>query len=660
MAGESQQHLLAQARQQEEVEMANLEAASQPEDDHDENSRKAEPEGEAHLKLETLFPKTLPLIYLIPPTVAVVALLASRGRKYTGDLLVDVSTTNGRATAQVLVQIISHVLGMLQVMVLGSMLSFALRLMLASGRSTTLHTLSFWTSLSPARFNYTLPPFYLFTAIGLLFLSLIPGALWAGALSPITTTASNSSESILVPAFTNRSARLWDSQFQWNRNDDGHLTLWNVQDDCVRNNGSRGFIPSCPVPDLQSLLLFSGSSATPLDRSIRNHSKFDNPAWQYMDRSYGVGASVGLVDDGFSSSHVEAYSYTEVGYEVQVKCIKNSSSHFGIQHTRSLPSSLQIYHAEGWLPNMFDSSDFDVNLNDSYGYNESYPTLSWYNDYRDMAAWVAHTSDSGSMIGVATGKKGRYTELNQTQCEVEFVPATFKINANRTQHSIRVTRNNSDAKNLEPTGRLRWVAMNSINLLARMSPSLYVSVLGDTLERNYNNMKTRHPDKSEEDAVTAGIAEAFTAMIDDILVAYGASQLVHANDSIRASALTHYSAVQIGKSSTYLYLVTAMDIIVVVIFAFEAVRTRLWHELPEFSYLDIKSIVVSASAGGTKLADEVELGKNISGVRVGEVEVALQPGGAGKIVSRNAPHPHGWIASDKIVSLHPKILEPKT
>lgn len=361
------------------------------------------------------------------------------------------------------------------------------------------------------------------------------------------------------------STKIWDSQFQWYRYEDGHQTIWNIQDDCVRDNGLRGFIPSCPVPDLQSLRLFTGSSATPSDGNTRKHSKLDNPAWQYIDHSYGVGSSVGLADDSFSLRQVGAYNYTETGYEVNVQCIKNSSSRFSIQHASPGPGWLQIYNAHGWLPNMFANEDFKVELNDVYGYNKSYPSFLLYDDYRDMAAWTAHTSDSGNMIGVTTSKKGRYTELNQTQCDVHVAPASFKVSAKYTERSIKAKQSGQAPYDPDPTGRLQWVVMNSINLLARMSPSLYVSVLGDALEPSVNAMTSRNPDFSEEEATTSGIAEAFSAMIDDILVAYGASQLVHAKDSTSMAATTHSATVQIGKSATYLYLATTVHAIVVFI-----------------------------------------------------------------------------------------------
>ena len=92
-----------------------------------------------------------------------------------------------------------------------------------------------------------------------------------------------------------------------------------------------------------------------------------------------------------------------------------------------------------------------------------------------------------------------------------------------------------------------------------MSPSLYVSVLGDSLERNTNATKILKPTLTDEEAVTLSVANAFTAIIDDILAVYGASQLVYTDDTRLVNTSTQYSAVQIGKN-LYIYLTTAFHL----------------------------------------------------------------------------------------------------
>jgi hypothetical protein len=125
------------------------------------------------------------------------------------------------------------------------------------------------------------------------------------------------------------------------------------------------------------------------------------------------------------------------------------------------------------------------------------------NDSANLLAWVARS-------------------INQVQCEVDFTPATFTVSVNVSVSST----------NIEPSGHLVSNAIDSVNLLARMSNTHYVSVLGNTLSLNVLNMQQRYnASMTEEDTTTSAVANSFTAMIDDILVAYGASQIVISKDT---------------------------------------------------------------------------------------------------------------------------------
>ena len=162
-------------------------------------------------------------------------------------------------------------------------------------------------------------------------------------------------------------------------------------------------------------------------------------------------------------------------------------------------------------------------------------------------------NDNRNMIAVAAGTN-LYQELNQTQCEVFFRPTAFTIAVNRLQQSIIVEAQPSvEAQDIEPTGHLRANVMHSINLLSRMSPSLYVSGLGETLSRNVERMQRQRPHLNLTETVTSAVAESFTAIIDDILVAYSASQISNAQDVTFSAVRGVVKAVQIGQP-LYRYL----------------------------------------------------------------------------------------------------------
>lgn len=266
-----------------------------------------------------------------------------------------------------------------------------------------------------------------------------------------------------------------------------------------------------------------------------------------------------------------------------------------MQFDESLPSTrseLSTYFVEGLLPNSI------------MGVPELYPVISWHQEYENIAAWATVVNDGRNMIAVAAGTN-LYQELNQTQCEVFFTPMAFNVSVNLSQQSITVeAQDSAEVQDIESTGHLRANAMHSINLLSRMSPSLYVSVLGETLSRNVERMQKQQPHLSRSEAVLSAVAESFTAIIDDVLVAYGASQISNAHDITSSAARGVVEVVQIGQPF-YRHLVFALNSILILVVVFEAARTRFWFHLAKFDYLDIKSVVIASSAGGGKIAKAV-------------------------------------------------------
>ena len=550
------------------------------------------------------------MIDLLLPTAAILTLLWIGDRGSTESFYSYLK--KDQATIQIMVQIVSHALAALQVSSMCATFNLSTRFRFLR-RSISLNDLSLWTALSTTRVDPNLPPFHLAVTLAFMAATLVPGALWAGALSPLYVLKTQELGEQLLPAFTDWTRANWDSQFQVRG-----PRVWNINDNCTVINDARGLVPSCPVPTLQGLLLLSASSATTLGGAPRKHSKLDNPNWEYIGRSFGTGSSVGQTNDNITDDRVLYYSYTENGYVANVACIQNSTSDFyfrlirytdqnisaseyqkthhpNLEFNHSLPptqSELSTYFAEGYLPNSF------------MGVPELYPVISWHKEYENIAAWATSTNYDRNMIAIAAGTK-LYQELNQTQCEVFFTPMAFNVTVNRSQQSIAVEAQTSvEAQDVEPTGHLQANVMHSINLLARMSPSLYVSVLGETLSRNVERMQKQKPHLKLTEAVTWAVAESFAAIIDDILVAYGASQLLHSQDTTLSAARGVVEAVQIGQP-VYRHLIFALNSLMILIVVFEAAHTRCWHRLTKFDYLDPKSVVIASSAGGGGIAKAV-------------------------------------------------------
>ncbi|KAL2037397.1 hypothetical protein N7G274_009882 [Stereocaulon virgatum] len=554
-----------------------------------------------------------PVLELLLPTITVSILLSNGDRSYTRIFYHFVKSN--QATMQIIVQVISHILAMLQVSSMCAVLNLSTRYR-SLHQSTSLQDICLWIALSTARVDLNLPMPRLLIVSAFVAATLLPGALWAGALSPLFVLKTQGLGNQQLPAFTEHTRANWDSQFE--QRGPGHQ-IWNINDKCSVFNDARGLVPSCPVPTLQGPLLLSASSATTWDGGPRNHSKLDNPNWEYIGRSFGVGSSVGQLDDHMAYQRVLHYNYTETGYSANVRCIKNITSDFhfrlleyfdrnislsdyhrthypGMQVNKSyldMWSSMATYYVEGYLPNSI------------IGTPELYPAIAWHEKYENITSWTTVVNDNRNMIAVAAGTN-QYQELNQTQCEVFFTPMVFTISVNRLQHSINVEAQSSiAAEDIEPTGHLRANVMHSIRLLSRMTPSLYVSVLGETLSRNVERMQRQKPHLNLTEAVNSAAEDSFTAIIDDILVAYGASQLSNAQDTTVGAVHITVEAVQIGQPF-YRYLVLVQNLLIILFVAFEAARTRGWRHLTRFNYLDAKSVIIASSAGGRGIAKAVE------------------------------------------------------
>jgi hypothetical protein len=313
---------------------------------------------------------------------------------------------------------------------------------------------------------------------------------------------------------------------------------------------------------------------------------------------------------------IAAYSYLENGYDTLVQCARNSSSDLTFTWQNDLSysdggagtSNLGVYYLQGSLPN------------DPPGLSEVYPSTAW-DQYPNasLLAWAARAFDGRNIVSIATGSPTYkspdyvpyYTDFNQIQCDITFTPTLFEVLVNTTTKSIRVKPHHGlPAVDPEPTGNLTFNVVASLNLLSRMSNSLYTSVRGDALETNRETVKQRL-DRDDDLTTTTSVADSFTAVMDDILVAYGASQLVNAQDTVETEFTAIAPGIQIGKN-TYIYVIFAINSGIICLVIYEATRTRFWAGMTAFNFVDMKSTILAASAGGTAIADQITSQPNTS------------------------------------------------
>lgn len=230
-----------------------------------------------------------------------------------------------------------------------------------------------------------------------------------------------------------------------------------------------------------------------------------------------------------------------------------------------------------------------------------------------VAIGVSHNpSDDRKMLAIAAGRY--YSNLDATQCIVHFVPTRFKVFVGVTGRNITVSKASDAAATDVPmysSPNLTQVLMRQIELISNDQTNLYVSLVGSSLNASIGDYITAN--KSQPlalgTATLPGLENAFSAMLDDMLVAYASAQLVIAGSFVQTEATVTYVTLRVGQD-IWIHTVCAVNLVVGILVLFEAVRTRGWRRLPTLDYLDSASLIVASARGAIQSAsaqlDELE------------------------------------------------------
>lgn len=480
------------------------------------------------------------------------------------------TVVNHRASIQVAIQIIAHLLGLIHITVCCQLINFAARLRLQR-RTTTLNVLQWWSDISGPRTDWNLPLRLVIASLVIALLSVIPSAIWVGATTPVKTVTTPIRE-VLLPAYSNVSSIKEYPSEVW----EAGPTL----------RTTKGLFSYSVGTQLLGSLLGSAASATTPDGQERQHSKLDNTHYEYIGRSYGVGSSVGLVDDAMQDDNLAtAYSYQEVGYELDAKCIYNKTSGFII---KDLGNDFQ-FEAYGDLP-------------DSVGGPEA-------------STYIGHGSGTIVAIGISFGATSprrylviaagsNYDWLNKVQCSLDFYPKLYNISVGLSGRNITVVQA-GNATDPDPAKNLTRTLMRQYTLISSAQTNLYISTVGDSLNASISDYLVAHNQTPTlEEATLAGVENAITAMGDDMLIAYASAQLMVGNITQSANATVTVSAIRFGQS-VYIWATLGLNIFVILLVLVEGLRTRVWCGLPDFDFMDLRSIAVASSRGGDAIADAV-------------------------------------------------------
>ncbi|KAF2465424.1 uncharacterized protein BDR25DRAFT_306583 [Lindgomyces ingoldianus] len=464
--------------------------------------------------------------------------------------------------------------GLIHVAVICRLINFALRIRLTK-ESVTLDVLRTWVDMSIPRLDWDLPLRFFFPVVFIVFLSLVPAALWAGSITPLLA-ASTTTASLLIPSYEDVSMiKEYPSELG-----KGGPSLRN----------SKGLFTYSVGTQHIGNILSSAASASSVGKTskFRSHPKFDNTQFSYKGRSYGVGAPVGLTDVFISSNRQAAgYVYQEEGYLTNVTCRYNTTSDFKL----SGPVNEWIYAASGNLPDSFEG--------------EEYSNYIGHDEKAIVAMGVAFSDHSPRRyLAITAGES--YGFLNNTQCEFDFTPTLFNISVDLSNFNISVSPLNT-VQDFNPQRNLTRTMVRQFELISNDLTNLYVSLLGDAFNSsiaafNMSQSTSNRNPFSESEATLGGVTNSITAMADDMLVAYASAQLMTGHLFTTQTARVYVYAIRFGQPA-YIYAIFGLNLCIIVAVAAEAVRTRGWKRLGRFNYLDPRDLIVAASRGGHGVAD---------------------------------------------------------
>ena len=146
------------------------------------------------------------LALLVTTTISTTIIALSITQKYSAGGLVNWVRTS-RATIQIVVHLLSATLAALQLYVLGGFVSFRTNLRLLA-KPMSLDTLKLHQALSLRKFDFDLPLQFFVVALVYAAVLQAPGALWAGAITPVLATA-NVTALYKIPLYNKSFVAAW-------------------------------------------------------------------------------------------------------------------------------------------------------------------------------------------------------------------------------------------------------------------------------------------------------------------------------------------------------------------------------------------------------------------------------------------------------------------
>ena len=548
---------------------------------------------------------------------------------------------NHRSSVQAVLSLLASIFSFAHLFVLTAVINFSTRILLTQF-APTLERLKWWQALATTSVDPSLPISYVIPLAAFWALALVPAFLWTGALTP-NLVSHNITADITLPYYAPD-----PDGSSWN-------ATWTPVAPHTVFRSPWGTFSYTPAYDRGDSMINTAAGVIFDKDQLGKQPRSDKTGITYTTRSYGVGSSLGLFTN-FSQGYQYpiTYKYQEVGYNASVVCHFNKTSQWALvsptdgqpQPNPYIPTA---YFAQGATPDQ------------ALHWQLQYSAV----DASNIVAINAHpelgSTGSGNIV-IAT-ESGPYQSLNQTQCKVKFIPTLFNVTVNLTSSMITVVKAGS-AADMDPTaqsnatytawnchtlpdsldaiannttnntvagcgnftaqgqpgvGNIATRALRQLNDLSTVGISLHTSSLGEMFRSlieneilyyhnatsNTTGLNLSSPDTTPDPKIIEySIEQGLKSLLDNSLLAFSSAQLVlNYNTSTRQQpgSLT-VGAVRVGTPG-FIYSLFAFNLVLILIFVEELVRTRFWATLPLFDYRDLKGVIIASSMGGIELAN---------------------------------------------------------
>ncbi|OAG05496.1 uncharacterized protein CC84DRAFT_1243827 [Paraphaeosphaeria sporulosa] len=499
-----------------------------------------------------------------------------------------------RSSIAVAVQILSSTLGFLQIHALCYTIASSFRVSQLI-RAYSLDTLRFVDAISrPTVAWHGRWPLSLASVVFLGF-SFVPAALWSGALTPVvaekhvwraidipTFMSSNYSDVEMFKARNNTASRRIDGY--------GTSPVW------ITSEGLFTFDLSLSSVSGTFQGLASASSNASHTDGVR--PKFDSSGYRFNGRSYGAGASAGLIDIPDTSAP-SWYTYYEVGLKTNTTCMRNQSAKFSIAYAETDDAHFRHeFTSNGTFAN-------GVRVPDHY------PMLA--PQRQDIFIWaVGHAAPdmpaaNKSLVSLAadtttTADVWDFHQFNNVQCEVTYEATNFSVKVDVIEKTVKIADNGQ-----VPTPEWANVVLQHLDdPFSRYSGNdriVFGSQLGHSIVLNINQLRMlpEFKDDKSDRTLFQGLKDYIESLFDNGVGMLSATRLIGANQTVEVPALVGLPAVTYGKPA-FVYVLLGINSVVLLVFLTEAMRTRFWTGMSNLQLADVGSVIVAASQGGNALA----------------------------------------------------------